>query len=1243
MGWSVHETTLALSHQWPCRRHRWWAILCPKSWSTTSLLKWPEDSDFLQVGMVLPSWGCWPASHEDALKLTETELQAYAKPEYGTEQRLLTSASMAPTFLHSYGNALSPCPCGCRQFPFAEETLRTRGLRGCYVHSMLTGAFRFLDPMELAALLGFPATMSHLSEVRHALCLLGAVASPLQSLWTFSCFLSLAKGDNMQITRQAALEHLRAYKHRLCREYAQLCAPALQTPRSLRFFSIEGLLMHIQTQGLITTGALLQAEQFTLHPGEFLELWDGPRQLPRDQPLLTEGDHGPYTLYLNATARQPNQQGTVVIAVQTLEQLHILFLPRGTFLFEVLRQCALPSGCLLQDDHGNPYPLDFRVWDSYRFKVSTPTPPQRANGLASSHGLGLSDTSIWQAMIGLTQLGFGLLPQRLLLIHPLWTDRLLKKTQAPEPMMDFSLSKALDFEEIFCIFADQHHWALLWGHQQSEGISWTYLDGLCHPIRSAAHCLALQLSDLLQLPALDFNLQRHYHQQHPHTCGTVALWHLRHILLGPSNLDFHRELQLHEEWLQTSRWDDILMAFGRAPSDPSDRLANLLQDKGVPHEAAAQRAQDVLATLGSTAVTEALSATNPWATLKSLSSRPATRLRLVKDHELKDHINHQARTKHGAHVPRAKQKKQSSPAAPLMPGDPSTLQLIPNTFVDDDGDELQQIPFTEVCKDAHGVAFCTPRQAEPFLADPESISSTTLGLLITSTLPTEQVTLHNLTSMRFPALCTATDEPMLIQGHLLILSDGAIHRKEDTLPDMQVSSTDIVKIQVHKEEISMDWTQVIGGPIRAILQMVPGLRLCSGRQCGTDCPLYHPPLDDEVSGLILDIWARSFCNQHGKITKAEMAHYFQALLRVPSVALDHLLRIVVQGVYFEPRASTERGPHPDYSVIWLPGLPLDKALHRLRTCDHGLSLAKMHQRYGIRVKTVHEQQTHQALRPDDQYIAVQVKQVYVIFPLPHGLTHHQVSKLLEAWQWRAKPLQTTKGTHQGQGWAVGTDCPPPNKVMRGFDRDLLITLQKEVGSFATNTPVVASQRTKRFLKDGASSLPAEDPWHNGADPWAMHRPTTLPAPSSAAPARRLEQLQAHIREEVKQQVSHAPPGLDQMQADPTIQQLQVNITELQAQGAQFQAWFSEAGQRMTTTEQQLQHLHAVVEQQGQHVSQQIDQIQQEVDNKTQILQHSLQGSLAAMQRDFDASLDAKLSNRFDRIESMLAKKSRTEA
>ena len=302
----------------------------------------------------------------------------------------------------------------------------------------------------------------------------------------------------------------------------------------------------------------------------------------------------------------------------------------------------------------------------------------------------------------------------------------------------------------------------------------------------------------------------------------------------------------------------------------------------------------------------------------------------------------------------------------------------------------------------------------------------------------------------------------------------------------------------------------------------------------------------------------------------------------------------------------------------------------------------MNQRFGIRVRVQHEQQTHQALRPDEDYVAVQIKQIYQIFPLPHGLSRQQINKLLVAWGWKAKPLQTIRGNHQGQAWAVGSDAPPPNPVMRGFDRDLLITLHKDIHSSTTAPPVVASHRTRRFLKEGAPVATGEDPWQNGSDPWANLRPVASVSASSAAPARRFEQLQEHIDEAIKQRVHQPPPGLELAQ-DPAIQRLQVNITELQAQGAQFQSWFQEAGQRMTSTEQQITQLQQVVEQQGHHVAQQIEHIHQEVDNKTQILQSSLQGSLAAMQRDFDVSLDSKLATRFDRIESMLAKKSRTEA
>lgn len=684
------------------------------------------------------------------------------------------------------------------------------------------------------------------------------------------------------------------------------------------------------------------------------------------------------------------------------------------------------------------------------------------------------------------------------------------------------------------------------------------------------------------------------------------------------------------------------MAYGRPAPDLPPRLIALLQDKGVPAEASEQRAQDIIQTLGHAATQEALSASNPWASLKSLASRPSTRMRLVKDYELKEHINKQAVTKHGVHVPRAKQKKQASHSQPLPPVDPGTLQLIPNTFVDDDGDDLPQLAFHDVGKDAHGLAFCTHRQAQPFLNASANISSTTLGLLIPAEISSDDMGMANVVSMKFPALCAATGEPLLIQGSLLTLSDGAIHRQQAPSPDVQVSSTDIVKVLIYRDEVQLDWAQITKGPIRALLQLIPAFRLCSGKQCGADCPLYHPPIDEELPGLILDIWARNFCTMNGKTTKAELAAYFQALLRIPSVALDHLLGVQVTGVYIEPRAPTERGPHPDYSVVWLPGLTLEQAQHKLRICDHGLSLAKMTNRFGIRVKATYEQATHEALRPDEEYVPVQIKKIYTIFPLPHGLSRQQVSKLLAAWGWKARPLQTTKGTHQGQGWAVGSDVQPPSQVLRGFDRDLLITLQKDCTTSSVSSPVVASQKTKRFLKEGAAASSTDDPWTTGADPWANLRPVTASSATHAAPARRTEQLRELCREEIKQQSLQAPPGLEVNERDPIIQKLQVNITELQAQGAQFQTWFQEAGQRMNTTEQQLQHLHAVVEQQGQHVSQQIDMIQQEVDNKTQILQSSLQGSLMAMQRDFDASLDSKLSSRFDRIESMLAKKTRTD-
>ena len=390
MGWQIHETTLVLSHQWPRRRHRWWAILCPADWHTTTLTKWPEDRSHQQVGTVVTRWRCWPESHEYDLQLTEIEYAAYNSPHFGDDQRLLTAADMAPTFLHSYGCALQACPCQCRDMAFSEETLRTRGLRGCYVISQFLATPRFLHPMELAALLGFPATMSHLSSMRGMLCLLGAVASPLQSLWVFACLRSMMHGSNAADTQAFALQALQEYKIHLLQGYDHLWGSTSAVPRLLRLCTSDQVDIIIMVCGLVTVAEILSADAFAHAPGAQQSLCDGSRSLPPGQFLLQHGAHGPYHLRMI----HPGQAVTpaqVVVGIEHASHLHVTFLPLGGFLFEALQSCGISAVQYLFDRLGHCYGLDYRVQGSLRLT----TQPHPDDGTTMAYGLS------WQAALGL--------------------------------------------------------------------------------------------------------------------------------------------------------------------------------------------------------------------------------------------------------------------------------------------------------------------------------------------------------------------------------------------------------------------------------------------------------------------------------------------------------------------------------------------------------------------------------------------------------------------------------------------------------------------------------------------------------------------------------------------------------------------------------------------------------------------------------------------------------------------------
>ena len=182
------EVLLDLSSVWAAKRARWWCILTPAQLGRCHVRTWPVCDNCVTVEEVLQY--TWPLTPElDSLRLTPYELRQFSSRN-PMSTYLLPSDRPMPTSLHSAACQVFPCPCGCRQAPFTLERL-DQGL-----HAVLTvchggdqrhaGEFRHLAPAEMALLNGLSPKGPCKPRPRLADCLIGQLASPLQSGWIFA-------------------------------------------------------------------------------------------------------------------------------------------------------------------------------------------------------------------------------------------------------------------------------------------------------------------------------------------------------------------------------------------------------------------------------------------------------------------------------------------------------------------------------------------------------------------------------------------------------------------------------------------------------------------------------------------------------------------------------------------------------------------------------------------------------------------------------------------------------------------------------------------------------------------------------------------------------------------------------------------------------------------------------------------------------------------------------------------------
>ena len=94
-----------------------------------------------------------------------------------------------------------------------------------------------------------------------------------------------------------------------------------------------------------------------------------------------------------------------------------------------------------------------------------------------------------------------------------------------------------------------------------------------------------------------------------------------------------------------------------------------------------------------------------------------------------------------------------------------------------------------------------------------------------------------------------------------------------------------------------------------------------------------------------------------------------------------------------------------YEVVWVPKAGKSELCHLKQVNPAVVGLARVNERYGLRVRAAQAATLHKAIRPDAVYLSNGVRQQYVVGPIPYGTDRKALGKALNQSSWEAKPLQ----------------------------------------------------------------------------------------------------------------------------------------------------------------------------------------------------------------------------------------------
>ena len=911
-GFRMSQAIVKLGNAWCGKRDRWIAVLTAPVVPVCDLLDLPSCSEVQVVRDLIPSFTAWHQFEQAQLTLNLYELSKYYQYAAGGMDNVWVKLhEKLPTLLHSAGNQLYTCACGCRP-ALAENRLRQKGLVGVliplgtsqkHMHVEMYHA-RYLHPLEMWVLMGGHPDVNMGHNLRLAMAGVGQAVAPLMGVWIFA---QVRRCLDMTLDQvPTALEAtLQVYMH----DVIQACRLKWPLPNTIAA-TIEDPIEEVGVEE--GHSMIMLSRPMTGQPDVQLKL---SPNVTGAQLLAAECKLGTCSMDFRLCV-----DGELVDPALPLQNMSLVSLvPPDWDPLQLMADRVVPC-CLGIDDflrhvRASDASEPGSVTDlSQLFMVRYPNMAR-----VERQSLLVLQGPVWgddELVYGLESTATGTASdQNVNVWDPLLVSGLVQH-DVPSTWQRLVATLAPMCTVISAVVLGGHWVPLIWR---------------VDTVGAVLHTLSvtLEFEPVLEKLSRVFELcvggAKGVWVWKPHSlgfvpdgfCGALAVSFVRHLLWGWPMVADQEDLELTSQTLRTefaNHMTDMClrpMLAGLGVS-VSGRLAELLVQHGVAVAESTARANAALKALGEPGVVKALDSVNPWRELKWLGNQMRPPFMFIKPSELQIQIDRRAQEKPVGH----KKHKQAKAAkgkgkglgVPPLTVDPTSLRLEHGIFQSESGQPLSQLGLSQVGPNVAGVVVVSGLAIDPYLKATNPISSGALGFFVVD-LVHPPITQFRVDSVRIPLVCAVNSEPLLVDGHLVQLGAVPVQRAP-MQPSCEVKTipTCVVKAWVFRDQTSVAWQEVVAHPMLHVFVQVPPLMQCPDEEC-CGCECWHRTLDFPVDSPVLELWGKQWLKLDFRSAAPDDADVFTAHMRLP----EHL-QMQVQyfsghdGVYLEPKSLDGRQP-----------------------------------------------------------------------------------------------------------------------------------------------------------------------------------------------------------------------------------------------------------------------------------------------------------------------------------------------